>query len=404
MAESSEKGSLLSSSNSRKTGNDSLSRLSCCRKFSFGIGGAASIMPNTVLGFYLQIFLLETAQLSPGYVSVVIFVGKLWDAVTDPVIGYLSSKTETRLGRMRPWCVDAFYIDTTVDNGGFGFRLLLSTVPMVAAYVAIWIVPSNATQATLTVYYVFMYCSYQTFLSCFHVPYTALTMYLSTDSGERDSATAYRMVSEVLGTLTGALAQGLSLSIFVDKSECVDIDESKQYISQEKKAYFIGGAIIGFLMIITALSPFFGVQEVKDAAVKQQSLSFFKGLKYTFKQRPFVHLMMIYLCAWLMVSLVQTNLALYAHYVLDMEKEFQYVIILLLSVVVLSIPMWQLCLLRFGKKSTFGIGISLTLPVLFSLLYVNRDYKYLVWIGAVIGGIGMGSAYLVPWYAISIEH
>jgi Na+/melibiose symporter-like transporter len=219
-------------------------------------------MPNTVLGFYLQIFLLETAQLSPGYVSVVIFVGKLWDAVTDPVIGYLSSKTETRLGRMRPWCVDAFYIDTTVDNGGFGFRLLLSTVPMVAAYVAIWIVPSNATQATLTVY-VFMYCSYQTFLSCFHVPYTALTMYLSTDSGERDSATAYRMVSEVLGTLTGALAQGLSLSIFVDKSECVDIDESKQYISQEKKAYFIGGAIIGFLMIITALSPFFGVQEVK---------------------------------------------------------------------------------------------------------------------------------------------
>jgi hypothetical protein len=106
-----------------------------------------------------------------------------------------------------------------------------------------------------------------------------------------------------------------------------------------------------------------------------------------------------------------------------MEKEFQYVIILLLSVVVLSIPMWQLCLLRFGKKSTFGIGISvykfniycvqkfnmsvllqLTLPVLFSLLYVNRDYKYLVWIGAVIGGIGMGSAYLVPWYAISIEH
>jgi GPH family glycoside/pentoside/hexuronide:cation symporter len=212
------------------------------------------------------------------------------------------------------------------------------------------------------------------------------------------------MVSEVLGTLTGALAQGLSLSIFVDKSECVDIDESKQYISQEKKAYFIGGAIIGFLMIITALSPFFGVQEVKDAAVKQQSLSFFKGLKYTFKQRPFVHLMMIYLCAWLMVSLVQTNLALYAHYVLDMEKEFQYVIILLLSVVVLSIPMWQLCLLRFGKKSTFGIGISLTLPVLFSLLYVNRDYKYLVWIGAVIGGIGMGSAYLVPWYAISIEH
>ncbi|XP_062507272.1 sodium-dependent lysophosphatidylcholine symporter 1-like [Corticium candelabrum] len=107
--------------------------------------------------------------------------------------------------------------------------------------------------------------------------------------------------------------------------------------------------------------------------------------------------MMIYLCAWLMVSLVQTNLALYVQYVLDMESQFQYVIILLLVVVVFSIPMWQLFLLRFGKKTTYATGITLVLPALFAFLYIGADDNYVVWPLAVISGIGIGSAYLVPW-------
>ncbi|XP_062519432.1 sodium-dependent lysophosphatidylcholine symporter 1-B-like [Corticium candelabrum] len=355
------------------------SKLSTLRKFLFGVGGAASMMAGTVLGFYLQIFLLETAQLSPGYASIVVFVGKLWDAITDPLVGFWSSKTNTRMGRMRPW-------------------LLVSSVPMVAAYIAVWFVPPG-NQATKTVYYVLVYCSYQTFMSGFHVPYTALTVYLSTDSKERDSATAFRMVSEAMRTLIGAVTQGVCISIIVDKSsECIDYkDEPNAYLSQEKTAYFTSACIIGILMLISALSPFFGVREVKDAAVTHEPLGFFKSLCYTFKQRPFVYLMLMYLCAWLMVSLVQTNLALYVHYVLDMESEFQYGIILLLVVVVLSIPLWQLSILRLGKKASFVIGITCTLPGLFLLLYITKEYKDLLWVTAIISGVGTGSAFLVPW-------
>ncbi|GFO21029.1 sodium-dependent lysophosphatidylcholine symporter 1 [Plakobranchus ocellatus] len=42
-------------------------------------------------------------KLQPRYVSVILFTGDIWDAVTDPAIGILVQKTDTRWGKMRPW-------------------------------------------------------------------------------------------------------------------------------------------------------------------------------------------------------------------------------------------------------------------------------------------------------------
>ena len=41
----------------------------------------------------------------PGVAGLVLAVGKVWDAVNDPIVGYLSDRTETRWGRRYPWIV-----------------------------------------------------------------------------------------------------------------------------------------------------------------------------------------------------------------------------------------------------------------------------------------------------------
>eukprot|EP00118_Oscarella_pearsei_P013450 m.107466 g.107466 ORF g.107466 m.107466 type:complete len:529 (+) comp37300_c0_seq7:140-1726(+) len=356
-------------------------KLSIPTKLAFGVGGATSVLPSVVLGFYLQIFLLETAELSPALASVVIFTGKLWDAITDPLIGYLSSRTESRWGRMRPW-------------------LLFSTIPMAAAYVGIWVVPSKDS-AVLTAYYLLMYCAFQTFLSGYHVPYTALTVYLSTDSKERDSATAFRMISEVLGTVAGSLVQAFALSILVgSRADACDISGNppEEVIQNEKKAYFAGAAVVGILMIIVGYTPFFGVRETTDVAVKRQPFGFFEGLKYTLKQRPFVHLMLVYLCSWLMISITQTNLALYAQYVTpDRADQFQYLIMVLLGTAALFIPVWQLFMIKFGKKMAYVCGISFHFPGLLAVLYVDDSFSGILYGIAVTSGIATAAVYLVPW-------
>ena len=51
-------------------------------------------------------------QVDPLYVSAIVLTGRVWDAITDPIIGYLSLKTKTRFGRLRPW-----YVTTCVILG-----------------------------------------------------------------------------------------------------------------------------------------------------------------------------------------------------------------------------------------------------------------------------------------------
>ena len=72
----------------------------------YGFGSIPYGATVSVIGFYLNIFLLETVYIDPGLVSLIVFGGRLWDAITDPIIGYLIMFTPfTCIGRLKPWIV-----------------------------------------------------------------------------------------------------------------------------------------------------------------------------------------------------------------------------------------------------------------------------------------------------------
>ncbi|XP_073164948.1 sodium-dependent lysophosphatidylcholine symporter 1-like isoform X7 [Lepidochelys kempii] len=162
-----------------------------CRKLCYAIGGAPYQLTGNALGFFLQIFLLDVVQLEPFHSSLILFLGRAWDAVTDPAVGFLVSKSPRRkLGKLIPWIV-------------------CSTPFGVVFYCMVWSTPSDAMPVSLKfLWYLAMYCFFQTSMSCYHVPYSSLTMFLGGNPRDRDSATAYRMGVEVFSTLVGSGIQG----------------------------------------------------------------------------------------------------------------------------------------------------------------------------------------------------
>ncbi|MEQ2238060.1 hypothetical protein ILYODFUR_029497 [Ilyodon furcidens] len=89
-------------------------RLSICNKICYAIGGAPYQITGSALGFFLQLYLLDVAQLDPFYASIILFVGRAWDAVTDPTVGFLISRSPwTRFGRMMPWYALFFFPNNT---------------------------------------------------------------------------------------------------------------------------------------------------------------------------------------------------------------------------------------------------------------------------------------------------
>uniref|UniRef100_G3P0X2 Major facilitator superfamily domain containing 2ab n=1 Tax=Gasterosteus aculeatus TaxID=69293 RepID=G3P0X2_GASAC len=174
--------------------HEQANKLSVCNKLCYAIGGAPYQITGTALGFFLQIYLLDVAQVSrwiPFYASIILFVGRAWDAVTDPTVGFLVSRSPwTRFGRMLPW----FWVFYVFKSGGCREKECLWSPEFLrknvfGVFMSLFLCPSFPNQ-------------------CFHVPYSALTMFISSEQKERDSATAYRMTVEVLGTVLGTAVQG----------------------------------------------------------------------------------------------------------------------------------------------------------------------------------------------------
>ena len=83
------------------------SRLGAPLKIGYGAGEFSSSIFFTVTTVVLMIFLTDNVGLSATLAGTALLVGKLWDAIIDPVIGYLSDRTRTRMGRRRPWLLFA---------------------------------------------------------------------------------------------------------------------------------------------------------------------------------------------------------------------------------------------------------------------------------------------------------
>lgn len=365
---------------------DLRNRLSVWNKLCYAIGGLPYQITGSALGFFLQIYLLDVAQLDPSHASIILFVGRAWDAITDPTVGFLVSRSRwTRIGRMMPW-------------------ILFSTPFAVLTYFLIWYVPQF--EQGKVIWYLIFYCLFQSMQTCFHVPYSALTMFISSDQKERDSATAYRMMVEVLGTVMGTAIQGqivggssncLNTSDPTDRSNLTDISSSAAALDETKQSYLIASGVICIIYIVCAVVLFFGVKEQKESGRKRaKPLGFKQGLWLVMSHGPYVKLVIAFLFTSLAFMLLEGNFALFITYALGHRNDYQNILLVIMLSGTLTIPMWQWFLMRFGKKTASYCGISWAIPFMILIVSIksNLIISYLV---SVAAGCSVAAAFLLPW-------
>uniref|UniRef100_A0A8C1K907 Major facilitator superfamily domain containing 2ab n=1 Tax=Cyprinus carpio TaxID=7962 RepID=A0A8C1K907_CYPCA len=356
-----------------------LSGLSVCSKLCYAIGGAPYQITGCAIGFFLQIYLLDVALLDPFYASIILFVGRAWDAITDPTVGFLVSRSPwTRFGRMMPW-------------------ILLSTPFAALSYFLIWYVPS--VDQGKAVWYLIFYCSFQTLQTCFHVPYSALTMFISTDQKERDSATAYRMTVEVLGTLIGTAVQGQIVGMA--SAPCISAGEDLN--STDLQVASTGNfteprvslhTINCHLFPSSHLASLFFLTET--CRVRTEPMSFFQGIRMVMGHGPYFKLVMGFLFTSLAFMFLEGNFALFCSYTLGFRDDFQNILLVIMLSATLAIPFWQWFLTKFGKKTAVYIGTTSVVPFLVSVVLVpsNLIVTYIVSFAA---GVSVAAAFLLPW-------
>ncbi|XP_042359530.1 major facilitator superfamily domain-containing protein 2B [Plectropomus leopardus] len=371
-------------------------KLTLCSKLCFAIGGAPKEVAASATAFFLQIYLLDVAQINAFQASMVLFIGKAWGAVTDPIVGFFITKSRwTKIGRLMPWMVGC-------------------TPFLVVSYFYLWFVPPFISGRFI--WYLGFYCLYQTLITCFHVPYSALTMFLSTDQKERDSATAYRMTMEVLGTLVGAAIQGQIVASAHTLKHCPphnmsagylgnssgaeivkSLVRSQDYLSHSKEVYMIAAGVIGGVFLICTVVMFLGVKERDDpyAPKTEKQIPFHQGFILVMRHGPYLTLTAAFLFITVAIQLVQSNFVLFCTYAADLRDHFQNIVLTILVSAVISIPLWQWFLQRFGKKTAAFCGITWIMP--FTLMLVFIPNVVVAYVVAVSSGLSVAASLLLPW-------
>ncbi|XP_051952210.1 sphingosine-1-phosphate transporter MFSD2B-like isoform X1 [Xyrauchen texanus] len=371
-------------------------KLSVCSKLCFAIGGAPSQVAGSATAFFLQIYLLDIAQINPFQASMVLFIGKAWGAFTDPIVGFFITKSKwTKIGRLMPWMVGC-------------------TPFTVISYFYLWFVPPFSNGRFI--WYLGFYCFYQTLITCFHVPYSALTMFLCTDQQERDSATAYRMTMEVLGTLVGAAIQGQIVASAHTLKHCShrnlsaghlgnssgtkiirSLALSHDLLSDAKEVYMIAAGVIGGLFLVCTVVMFLGVKERDDpyAPKTGKAIPFHKGFILVMKHGSYLTLTAAFLFISVAIQLIQSNFVLFCTYAVDLREHFQNIVLTILMSAAVSIPFWQWFLEKFGKKTAAFCGIMWIMPFTVMLVFIpNLIVAYVV---AVSSGLSVAASLLLPW-------
>ncbi|NJO52895.1 MAG: MFS transporter, partial [Leptolyngbyaceae cyanobacterium RM2_2_4] len=78
-------------------------KLDLFTKLAYGAGDMSGGITANLQAWSLLIFLTNVAGLNPALAGQVLLIGKVWDAINDPVVGMLSDRTRSRWGRRYPW-------------------------------------------------------------------------------------------------------------------------------------------------------------------------------------------------------------------------------------------------------------------------------------------------------------
>jgi glycoside/pentoside/hexuronide:cation symporter, GPH family len=140
---------------------------------SYGWGSLAVYVAPMITAFFLSPFLLEVAEIDAGAAGSILLFGNIFDAFSDPTIGFLSDKTPWGPRRL-PW---------------IGF----ASLPFIYFYTMLWLVPPF-NEAGLIVYYTIVYICRTLALTCITIPYNSLSAELTQSYDERSRLVGSRYI------------------------------------------------------------------------------------------------------------------------------------------------------------------------------------------------------------------
>ncbi len=424
-------------------------KLNFTTKLAYGSGDMGPAITANILVFFLLYFFTNVAGLPAGLAGSILAIGKIGDAINDPIAGILSDRTRTRWGRRIPW-------------------MLFGAIPFGIFFFLQWIVPNFSEDPSvnnwcLFAYYVAIAILFNLAYTAVNLPYTALTPELTRDYNERTSLNSFRFAFSIGGSILSLILATVIFAAYPDnpRQQYLVLGLVSTLVSiiailwctfriQERGASPLlqqqGKKILGFILIAVAVSSvIYGVAQLtsnqqvsvigiiglllglqfigfglslilakteshlnskeaiaaRNIASSVPSIPLRQQLKIAFTNKAFLYVIGIYLCSWLGVQLTASILIYYVVSWMGMEEAaFPTVAIAVQGTALVMLFFWKFVSEKLDKKTVYYLGMGFWIVAQAALFIIQPGQISLLYTGAIMAGFGVSVAYLIPWSMI----
>jgi GPH family glycoside/pentoside/hexuronide:cation symporter len=340
-------------------------KLSTRTKIFYGIGDLGNAVVNSAIQFFLMKFYTDGALILPALAGNALLIGKIWDAINDPLFGWITDRTHSRFGKRRVF-------------------MLFGAIPLAISIALLWFVPTTS-QIWTFVWIAATFILFDTVWTLTNVPYYALTSELTDDYDERSSLTTYRMVMAVPAYLVGAALTPAIVGLF----------------ALQRTGYAWIGIAYGILAGTALLISAAGFRERKRPAVTTAEPSPLKSLQVALKNKPFVRLCLIYFTLNISFAFCKILMAYFVEYQLQMKAQISLAMGLMLICVTIALPFWQWLGKKMDKGPVYAIGMGIgAFAALFTFFLPHQPTNFLFILFAVVG-FGFSVNWIFPWAMVA---
>ena len=345
--------------------------------YGSGDWGIASI--SMMRSIFYAIYLTDVVGIEPRLASLGALVGIVWDAVNDPIIGMLSDRVKSKLGRRRPF-------------------LLWFAFPFGLSFVMLWSAPNWDSQVALLIYVTLAFMISDTLTTLVAVPYYSLTPELTQNYDERTSLSSFRSVFQLLSAMVVVVSAPMIVDAVISGG------------GTQQQGFLTAGAVFGAIGSLPLfLIGLFIRERFAEDTQEQEELSFRETLKLAWQNVPFRYAVGIYMFNWSAVDMVSITFPFFLLYWVaqgdllakinilgvDLALESAFFGVLML-VCVLFVPFWLWLSKRQNKIRAYILGMAAWVVVQVLIFTIQPgETSYMLFL-AGLAGIGVSAAYILP--------
>ena len=311
---------------------------------------------------YIPKFYTDNLGVPVAAAGIILLVIRLFDAFTDPLIGIISDRAQTRYGRRRPMILTgAILVSVSI--------LFLFNPPEISA--------SGATAwFALWVFLLFLSWTIVT------VPYESLGAELTFDYNERTSIFAMRDGLLLLGIFTAAASPALIKGIFSERVASAG----------EGEVFYIMSL---FYSPLIALSALWCVIFLKEKIASPETTGIFQGFSYVRMNRPFMILQVSYTISAIGNNLPATLILYYVEYVLRSDMADMFLLVYFITGIIF-LPLWIKVSANFGKKQAWLAAMAINTGAFSGVFFLGPGDEIMYGVLVFLSGIGFGATLAIP--------